>query len=74
MTTTDADSIHNILLNIIQQQKQKEDNNDIWKNSPYKDLVKLQSNNIGIVGELLVDNICRISNIDADCNGLKTKK
>ena len=74
MTTIDDDSIHNILLNIIQQQKQKEDDNDIWKNSPYKDLVKLQSNNVGIVGELLIDNICKISDIEADCNGLKTKK
>lgn len=41
---------------------------DIWKNSPYSDLVKLQSNNTGNVGEELINDI------GADCNGSKTKK
>ena len=42
-----TDSIHNMLIRIIQQQKQKEEEHDIWMNSPYKDLVKLQNNNVG---------------------------
>lgn len=74
MTTPDSESVHNMLIRIIQQQKEKEDNQDIWKNSPYKDLVKLQSNNVGNVGEKLVNNICKMTGIDADCNGSKTKQ
>jgi hypothetical protein len=69
-----SESIHTMLLRIIQQQKEKEEKQDIWKNSPYKDLVKLQSNNVGNVGEELVNNICKSSGIDADCNGAKTKQ
>jgi hypothetical protein len=68
------DSVHSMLIRIIQQQKEKEEKQDIWKNSPYKDLVKLQSNNVGNVGEELINDICKSSGIDADCNGSKTKQ
>ena len=68
------ESAHDMCVSIIQLQKEKEDKQDIWKNSPYKDLVKLQSNNVGNVGEELINQICKNSGIDADCNGAKTKK
>ena len=67
-------TVHNTFLQIIQEQKEKEKQNDIWKNSPYKDLVKLQSNNVGIVGEKFINNICKSANIPADCDGIKTKQ
>ena len=69
-----SESVHNMLIRIIQQQKEKEDKQDIWKNSPYKDLVKLQCNNVGNVGEELINHICKTTGIAADCNGAKTKK
>lgn len=69
-----SESAHDMCVSIIQQQKEKENKQDIWKNSPYKDLVKLQSNNVGNVGEKLINQICKKSGIDADCNGAKTKK
>lgn len=68
------ESVHNMLINIIQQQKEKEDKQNIWKDSPYKDLVKLQRNNVGNVGEELINRICKTTGIDADCNGAKTKQ
>lgn len=68
------ENFHNVLVRIIQEQKEKEDKKDIWKYSPYKDLVKLQNNNVGVVGEELVTHICNISGIESDCNGTKTKK
>jgi hypothetical protein len=69
-----GESCHSMLIRLIQKQKQKEENQDIWKNSPYKDFVKLQSNNAGNVGEELINDICKASGIDADCNGAKTKQ
>jgi len=69
-----TESFHNMLTRIIQSQKEKENKQDIWKDSPYKDLVKLQSNNVGNVGEELINDICKLSGIEADCNGAKTKK
>jgi len=66
--------VHTMMLDIIDQQKQKEDQCDIWKHSPYKDLVKLQSNNVGNVGEVLINTICKNGGIPADCDGKKTKQ
>lgn len=67
-------SVHNMLICIIQQQKQKEEQHDIWKNSPYIDLIKLQSNNVGNVGEKLIGTICKSANIPVICDGSKTKQ
>ena len=69
-----GESGHSILMRLIQLQKEKEEEQNIWINSPYKDLVKLQSNNVGNVGEQFINDICNASGIDADCNGAKTKK
>ena len=63
-----------ILIDIIKIQKDKEDSLDIWKNSIYKDIAKLESNNVGIVGESLLQNICKSCNIISNIDGAKTKK
>ena len=65
---------HDIAISIINKQKEKEENNNIWKNSKFQDLVKLQSNNVGIVGEELINNLCKLANILANLNGVKTKQ
>jgi hypothetical protein len=65
---------HNLLIGLIKAQKDKEESQDIWKDSPYKDLVKLQSNNAGNVGEQFIQNICEMANISVNVDGSKTKK
>ena len=65
---------HDIFIQMINIQKQKEEKVDIWKDSPYKDLVKLQSNNAGNVGETYIQNICDACEIEAHVDGCKTKK
>lgn len=65
---------HQLLLNLINIQKTKEETQDIWKNSPYKDFVKLQSNNAGNVGENFIQNICSATGIPVSVDGTKTKK
>lgn len=65
---------NDLFIQMINIQKQKEDNSDIWKDSPYKDLVKLQSNNVGNVGETFIKKFCDICNIDAQVDGSKTKE
>jgi hypothetical protein len=62
-----------IFIQMINNQKQKEEKADIWKDSPYKDLVKLQSNNVGNVGETFIQNICHVCQIEAQIDGSKTK-
>ena len=65
---------HNVFIQMINIQKQKEEMNDIWKDSPFKDLVKLQSNNVGNVGETYIQAICDLCQIEAGIDGLKTKE
>ena len=75
MTDSSAAILPNdIFIQMINNQKQKEENADIWKDSPYKDLVKLQSNNVGNVGETFIQNICDICQIEAEVDGSKTKE
>lgn len=62
------------LLNIINEQKEKEIRLDIWKNSVYKFLPNLQSNNIGNVGEMFLGKICEIEQISSEIDGTKTKR
>ena len=64
----------NTLINIINQQNNKENKSNIWKNSLYNTLPKLQSNNIGNVGEMYIEYICKNQNIISNINGTKTKK
>jgi len=67
-------SAHTMLISAIQSQVEKEEKCDIWKNSPYKFVATLESNNVGNVGETLIQNICKEAGIPAECDGSKTKK
>jgi len=72
-TTTELFN-NDILVDIITEQKQKEEAKDIWRESPYKDLVSLQANNSGNVGEKLIQKICKLTGISSSVDGSKTKK
>jgi hypothetical protein len=64
-------------IDIIKNQKAKEEKADIWKNSLYKELVGLQSNNVGNidnVGEIFIQGICDACDITASVDGCKTKE
>lgn len=71
---TTATNPQQLFTELITVQKQKEEKKDIWKDSPFKDFVKLQSNNAGIVGEKFIQNICSITNISSNIDGTKTKQ
>ena len=64
----------NSLVKLITEQKTKEKTNNMWESSPYKDLPKLQSNNVGIVGENFIEFICNKTDIPVNIDGSKTKK
>jgi len=65
---------HVLFMDLVSTQKEKEHKKDIWKESPYKDLVKLQSNNAGIVGEKFIQQICDEISIPSNVDGSKTKR
>lgn len=72
--TNNVNNPTNTLLNIITEQKEKENRLDIWKNSIFKYLPNLQSNNIGNVGEMFLGKICENQQINSAIDGTKTKK
>jgi len=63
-----------LLVNLIDTQYQKQIVANIWTESKYKNLPDLKSNNIGNVGENLLQNICMKNNIVSTIDGTKTKK
>ena len=63
-----------LLINIINAQKNKQTLTDKWINSPYKNISYLESNNVGIVGEEYIRYCCISSNILCNIDGSKTKK
>lgn len=69
----EEDTPQNLFIDLVRIQRQKEENKDIWADSPFRDFVKLQSNNAGIVGESFIQNICSTTGIQSEVDGTKTK-
>ena len=65
---------NDLFIEMINKQKEKETNINIWENSRYKDLAKLQKNNVGNVGETFIQNICNSCDIISQIDGSKTKE
>ena len=63
-----------ILIDLISLQKEKEDKKNIWKDSSFHFLPTLQSNNVGNVGENLIQTICQNTGIESSVDGSKTKQ
>jgi hypothetical protein len=62
------------LVDIIDIQKKKEEKTNVWDNSIYKYITTLEINNIGNVGEMLIQKICKECKIYSSIDGLKSKK
>jgi hypothetical protein len=62
-----------LLVSVIAAQKQKESVADIWKDSKYKYIAELESNNVGNVGENMIQQICENQQIASSIDGAKTK-
>lgn len=54
--------------------KTKQDQRNIWSDSPYKDIAVLESDYVGKVGETMIQQMCDSAGVDAKINGLSTKE
>ena len=61
-------------LKCIQYQKNKETRKYIWENSILKDIVKLQKNNVGCMGETYLQRLCELSSVTSEINGVATQQ
>lgn len=70
----DKDSPVSCAIKCIDIQKEKEKSKDVWQGSKYNNITKLESNNVGEVGETFLENLCRKVDIQSNIDGTKTKQ
>jgi hypothetical protein len=64
-----------MIIDVIEEQKKNQYKNGIdWSNSKFKDINDLVANNVGNVGEIIINNICNSLNIECSIDGSKTKQ
>jgi len=74
MSSSTGINAFTLLTDTIYSYKKHEDESNKWRDSPFKDIRSLQSNNVGGVGETMIQHICDTLNISATINGTKTKQ
>ena len=47
---------------------------DIWKDSPWENISKLENDDQGSVGEEIVNNLCSLAGVNCSIDGKKTKQ
>ena len=67
-------SISSLLIKAVKAQKDKEMAKNIWAASPWKDVATLENNNVGLVGEDFISQICAQVGIASSIDGSKTKE
>jgi len=64
-----------MIIDVIEDKKKKQYMNGIdWSNSKFKEINDLVANNVGNVGEIIINNICNNLNIECTIDGSKTKQ
>tara|TARA_B110001452_G_C14990261_1_gene346186 strand:+ start:56 stop:637 length:582 start_codon:yes stop_codon:yes gene_type:complete len=64
-----------MIIDVIDEQKKNQFINGVdWSNSKFKNINDLVANNVGNVGEIIINNICKNLNIESSIDGSKTKQ
>ena len=70
----EKDSPISCAIECIDFQKKKEESKDVWEDSVFNDITKLESNNVGGAGETLLEKFCKKTGIESSIDGTKTKQ
>lgn len=70
----EPNSITTLATNLINKKHKKKQKRDIWGNSKWKNICNLENDDVGSVGEEIIDEICKKSQIVSEINGTKTKQ
>ena len=60
--------------NLINKKYEKKQKRDIWSESEMKNISKLENDDIGKVGEEIINSFCKKANINSNIDGTKTKQ
>tara|TARA_A100001015_G_scaffold312185_1_gene416854 strand:- start:1133 stop:1822 length:690 start_codon:yes stop_codon:yes gene_type:complete len=61
-------------INLINKKHKKKQKRDIWSDSEWKNISDLENDDVGRVGEQIIDDFCKKSQINSDIDGTKTKQ
>ena len=67
-------SFTTIATNLINKKYEKKQKRNIWNNIKWKNISELENDDVGSVGEEIIAEICKISNIVSEIDGNKTKQ
>jgi hypothetical protein len=74
MNAQTNDVLGKTLIAVIAKQREKEVKANIWAGSPWEGVSHLECNNVGIVGEQFVQQMCDLASIQANIDGATTKE
>lgn len=74
MTTSDNKLFTNIATKLINDKYEKKRKRNIWDNSKWENISKLENDDVGNVGEQIINNLCKESCIPSLIDGTKTKQ
>lgn len=63
-----------IATNLINEKHNKKQKRDIWWNSKWKNISELENDDVGSVGEEIINEFCKKANIISKIDGTKTKQ
>jgi hypothetical protein len=67
-------SLTDLATNLINQKYVKKQKRDIWHESKWENISKLENDDVGKVGEEIINHFCEKANIISDIDGSKTKQ
>jgi hypothetical protein len=73
-TNKETNSFTTVATNLINEKHKKKQKRDIWSNSKWKNISELENDDVGNVGEEIINEFCKLSQIVSDIDGTKTKK
>jgi len=73
-TNVNQSGFINIAIELINKKYEKKQKRDIWEDSKWRHIAELENDDVGGVGEEIINNLCSLSLINADIDGLKTKQ
>lgn len=73
-TNTTTESFINLAINIIDNGFSKKIKRNIWENSKWKHIADLENDDVGKVGEEIINTFCQMAGIDSNIDGSKTKE
>ena len=67
-------SFTKLAIDLIKKKHEKKQERNIWIDSKWKYISEIENDDVGSVGEEIIDTWCKKASIDSDINGKKTKK